>query len=613
MLLSSRTVSPHCFLARHLIGWALICASMAPPAWADELAEPEQSPWPAPVAGWQAPAAGEHPRLFFRRADIPDLRKRADTPEGRAILARLKTLLGGGEAMPKVFGAARQAYDKNEKKEDLPVGTYTLWHGAGFGLLYQVTGESKYADLGRQCVEKAFDGQRDRDDRYSWVKPGGALRAGPSIGAIAMAYDLCYDGWDEEFRTKVGQELQNYDQDGGAMTLRNMALTPKHPPGSNHYGCQVGGAALAVLAIMGDPGTDEALLQKYLTKIEANTLKALTQGFGDGGYFWEHLGPSGIASDTALVPALQAMRVAGGKDFISPRPNARYITMRWAHDILPRDGQPHHPLRHPSSYGTEVFTRSGISRVGQFAHGFGAIQESDKPALLWVYQNFVEPGERQGILDREGRVIQKLPDDEKTYDGVLYPHRAVLAFINWPIGIDPKNPSEVLSKARQDSVHGYYVFRNRWQDENDILVTALLGARPDSRTEPIMVWGLGMRTTFPLRFVKTKAIHFDSREDGSGVLSVPGKVSFAVDFSKASGADVLVVMGGGIRGSVKEATKSGPGGASTSLFQAEAGGNRFVIMTLQAGQPPEVRVEGEEVLVGGQSITFTDDRLVLAK
>src|SRR5436190_1829354 len=62
----------------------------------------KEQPWPTPVAGWKAPAAGEHPRLFFRKADLPALKKRAETPEGKAILARLKVLLGGGEAMPTV-------------------------------------------------------------------------------------------------------------------------------------------------------------------------------------------------------------------------------------------------------------------------------------------------------------------------------------------------------------------------------------------------------------------------------------------------------------------------------------------------------------------------------
>ena len=45
-------------------------------------AQADQSPWPADVKGFVPPAPGEHPRLLFRKSDLPELRKRAATPEG---------------------------------------------------------------------------------------------------------------------------------------------------------------------------------------------------------------------------------------------------------------------------------------------------------------------------------------------------------------------------------------------------------------------------------------------------------------------------------------------------------------------------------------------------
>ena len=39
------------------------------------------------------------------------------------------------------------------------------------------TGEKKYADLGRECFEWAFRGLPNHDKRYSFMNPGGALRA----------------------------------------------------------------------------------------------------------------------------------------------------------------------------------------------------------------------------------------------------------------------------------------------------------------------------------------------------------------------------------------------------------------------------------------------------
>ena len=117
-------------------------------------------------------------------------------------------------------------------------------HAAGFGLLYQLTGEKKYADLGRECTQKALDGQRDRDDRYSFRVPGGALRAGPSIGMVAMGYDLCYDGWDDAFRQTVAKALVEYNE-GSNMDFEGICLGKRHGPHSNHWGCQIGGGGLA--------------------------------------------------------------------------------------------------------------------------------------------------------------------------------------------------------------------------------------------------------------------------------------------------------------------------------------------------------------------------------
>src|SRR5262249_40879047 len=149
----------------------------------------------------------------------------------------------------------------------------------------------------------------------------------------------------------------------------------------------VGGAGLAVLAIKGDPGTDDKLLTKYLDGVEKSTVRALTQGFGDHGFFAEYQGPGQINSDTALVPYLQAMKIAGGKDYITPRSNVPWITLVRVMEMIPRGDKPYYVLRHPSSYGTELFSREGLSRGGQFAQGFGAVSEAQKPALLWAYQH----------------------------------------------------------------------------------------------------------------------------------------------------------------------------------------------------------------------------------
>ena len=49
----------------------------------------EKRPWYVPVKGFEPPKTGEHPRLLFRRRDLPALRKKAETAEGNRVVGLL--------------------------------------------------------------------------------------------------------------------------------------------------------------------------------------------------------------------------------------------------------------------------------------------------------------------------------------------------------------------------------------------------------------------------------------------------------------------------------------------------------------------------------------------
>ena len=56
----------------------------------------DDRPWWLPATDFQPLQPGEHPRLLFRKSNVELLRKKAQTPEGKAIIARLRTQLNGG-------------------------------------------------------------------------------------------------------------------------------------------------------------------------------------------------------------------------------------------------------------------------------------------------------------------------------------------------------------------------------------------------------------------------------------------------------------------------------------------------------------------------------------
>ncbi len=590
-------------MARPLLMIPLLCASM--------LSAGES--WPADVPGFKPPAPGEHPRLLFRVSDLPAIRARAETPEGKAILARIRHLLGNnGESYTTVKSPATKGYMLGERKvmTRYEPGCLTVGHAAGYGLLYQVTGDKKYAEFGLKAFEDYLKGVRDRDDRYSFMGPNGELRTGASWGATALGYDLCSPGWSEADRKRIAAAFLTARLEGGKDGLEKTVTKPKYGPEKNHTGGIIS-SAVAAAAIMGDPGADSApIAATWLPANYKHTVAMFTKGFGDGGFYAEGHGASHVSSNTMLCTWLKVAKVACGKDFITPRPNAQWMTLRWAFEIIPIDGVPQYPHRSGAgeSYGTEIMERNGMSHGGQFAEGFGAVDAKYVPALLWVYQNFVEPGEHdprawKGVPDP----TVYLPKGEKSYDSFIYPHKAVQAFVNWPIGVKPENPQTVLPRVMRDSVFGYYGVRSGWKDADDCLVTALLGIGPkaDYRcTEfPVIVWGFGKKMRLG-QFTAKSAGDWKPKADGSGmVLSVEGK-TLAVDVSGAAGCPMVIVTAG-IDG-------SGDGSVMRSTT-VEAGGMKLTVHTLAKGTHPEVKASGSSVTVGGQTISVAGGTVAFVK
>ncbi|MCC5828046.1 MAG: hypothetical protein JJU36_01235 [Phycisphaeraceae bacterium] len=164
---------------------------------------------------------GEHPRLIFRRHHLETIRDRArNTPEGRAMLQRLRERLEG---------------DRHWGNPRIPPR-----FAAGYGVLYQITGEREAADEARDIVAQIIAGRGQH---------GRMLQRAPRVMGTALAYDLCYEVWDEDFRIQVATWLEQAAWDvlnmGGGGGLNDH----EH---SNWMGIAFSGAGVAALAILGD-------------------------------------------------------------------------------------------------------------------------------------------------------------------------------------------------------------------------------------------------------------------------------------------------------------------------------------------------------------------------
>ncbi|MFP4214459.1 MAG: hypothetical protein ACLFVH_00915 [Phycisphaerae bacterium] len=547
-----------------------------------------KEPWPSKIEGHTPPKPGEHPRLLFRKSDLPALRAKAKTPEGKAILKELGERLNGrdGRTMPGKMGHGDGPNMPNPANPTAK-GTFTISHVVGYGLLYQITQDKRYAELGKKAMDAALAGWRGMDKRYSFRNPSGALRAGPSLGWYAVGYDLCYDGWDKDYRVKIAKEIANYNE-GRNMSLAELVRGSRHHPRSNHWGMQVGGGAMALLAVLGDEGgipADKA--DKLLETSEKSMIRNLSQGFGDGGYFAEGDGTGSMSSHIIFLQALEAWKNVAGKDFIAPRPNAQWTHLRWILGTVVKNGKPHFHSR--DGYPHNVWDRDSISGGAYFGIGFGAATPAQKAGYLWFYNEFFKDHDT-----KKGH-----PYDTPG----PYPHQSTLAFINWPVGLTPVNPAECMPRASVDHQYSYMMFRNRWKDENDIVMTCL-ASRPRGHTKQNVIgplWITAKMKRYSWGKMSGKVKHFAVMRDGCATATTSDGTMLAVDFSGNSGHPAMLVM-------------VGPGAPRGR--QVKADDVTYSVHFIDNGDPacknpPTPQAKDGKLVVGKQVVSVQDGKLVL--
>ena len=154
--------------------------------------------------------AGEHPRILFRKGQLPDLRARANTPFGQACLAKM-----GG-----------------------PVG---------LGMRYQLFGDAKVAAEAFEQVTGLVN--------QGWHSDQFGNNVGARMEQAALTYDLCYDAWTPGQRNKVENYLM-YGAYGIMYEQRALGAGINWHVCSNWSAPLFAGLGFAGLALWGEKGAE---------------------------------------------------------------------------------------------------------------------------------------------------------------------------------------------------------------------------------------------------------------------------------------------------------------------------------------------------------------------
>jgi hypothetical protein len=180
-----------------------------------------------------------------------------------------------------------------------------------------------------------------------------------------------------------------------------------------------------------------------------------------------------------------------------------------------------------------------------------------------------------------------------------YPHIPVCAFVNWPMDMKEKNPAEVLPLCYRDSHCDFFLWRNRWQDGKDTVISVLL-----NRTHGYMSAKVDKQICLNTQGEHLKWGSTDEGEIKHWWMSEKGEASsltmakgtcLAVDFTGASGADVMLATTGKAEGQT-----------------VKVGKKKVTFHFPTTETPPEVTTEKDAAIIGKQKVTFEDGNLVLA-
>ncbi len=377
-----------------------------------------------------AQAEENHPRLFINQERINQIQWAIQVPQShhQQAFSALKS---------RVEQKDWRVYDFDHNDGNWNYARSYLAKEAAF--LFLLTNNREYAQVAYKALEAIYN-EPDSDNRLP-DKGYGLSRA--TVGRnIAIAYDWSYHGLTLQQRDYVKAKINialDAWLDYQHVNLRNPLMA------SNWVAVCRGGELVMMLAIYAEENRSNRYRQlKEWLKTH------LSNGYGELGLSQEGIGYTGYAG-IFLLPAVYALRSVGDTELDSYFQNLDFWKLiMYAGAFLMDENT------------EREFLQSGVSHSGIIDEGWASLLlASVSPRQLPFYRYFYDY--HMGV-HAPGTPSEKF--DERR-------GATVWSLIYYPESAPSFDPTGIYSPAMSDRKRGAYFFRNRWKDENDILLSIM--------------------------------------------------------------------------------------------------------------------------------------------
>ena len=255
--------------------------------------------------------------------------------------------------------------------------------------------------------------------------------------------------------------------------------------------------------------------------------------FGDGGFQVEGEGYTRVGEEWPLVFEMAHRNMFGRAS--TGRPDVSHFGPRYIAQTV---------YRQTGVEAQQSFSLTdGTLPPGKWAIAYAAVPESWRPAALWAWNQAMgvaRGGEGRSAADRaaDADFIAQIVDHAEDLP---------MTFLNYPLDLVPRDPDGILPHVWRAPTKGLYIFRNGWNDENDIVAQVFLksegeGGWSNCDAGSIRLNGLGHAWAVRGRGVgktrlrdaetvvvlpddptsdrmRARLVHLDAKPDGSGSLT----------------------------------------------------------------------------------------------